>query len=71
MTNAYKQMRRQSEHISIYIYEEQSKDLHCVQYLMTKQLMSNLRLKGFGAESRSDYERFNRNKSLEYESVKK
>ena len=44
-------MKILGEHTNIYLYEEQLEDHHFGLDLMTKQLVLNLRLKGFGTES--------------------
>ena len=44
-------MKILGEHTDMYLYGEQSEDHHFRLNLMTKQLVLDLRLKGFGTES--------------------
>ena len=52
MKNCYrKQTKILDEHTDVYLYGEQSKDHSSQLDLMTKYLVLDLRLKGFGIES--------------------
>ena len=52
-TNGYrKQTKRLGEHIDVYLYGEQSEDHHWRLDLMSKQLVLDSRLGGFGVENK-------------------
>ena len=52
MTNGYKNKTRiLDEHTNVYLYEEQYEDHHWRLDLMSKQLVLDSRLGGFGVES--------------------
>ena len=47
-------MKRLGEHTVVYLYKEQSEDHHYGLELITKQLVLDSRLEGFGAENKPE-----------------